>query len=189
MKMFNCQANTYQRQQFLQFFNQLQSLSPFRKKFTNRKFRQLLFFPVVNAIQETKRGPWIIQIAVAEPLMKDDYPFHLLPSFFVYISTINLQVKLSIIRSFAEEPSSQKTYLIRSFLNQYKKRSHSIQAQFKQDIFEQFNDLLKYKIIQPKFKFSMNSNDNNSFVTKKDIQLKDIQTANLIYFYETIYPI
>ena len=54
---------------------------------------------------------------------------------------------------------------------------------------EQFNDLLKYKIIQPKFKFSMNSNHNNSFVTKEDIQLKDIQTANLIYFYEIIYLI
>jgi len=100
-----------------------------------------------------------------------------------------LRVKLSIIRSFAQESSFKKTYLIRSFLNQYKKRSHSIQAQVKQDIFEQFNHLLKYKIIQPKFKFSMNSNDNNSFVSKEDIHLKDIQTANLIYFYEIIYPI
>ncbi len=66
MKTVNCQANTYQRQQFLQFFNQLQSLPPFREKFTDRNFRQLLFFPVVNAIQKTKRGPWIIQIAVNE---------------------------------------------------------------------------------------------------------------------------
>ena len=66
MKTVHCQPNTYQRQQFLQFFDQLQSLSPFREKFTDRNFRQLLFFPVVNAIQETKCGPWIIQIAVAE---------------------------------------------------------------------------------------------------------------------------
>ena len=121
--------------------------------------------------------------------MKNYYPFHFPPSFFVYTSTINLQVKLSIIRSFGKESSSKKTYLIQSFLNQYKKRSNSIQAQVKQAILEQFNDLLKYKIIQPKFKFSMNSNHNNSFVTKEDIQLKDIQTANLIYFYEIIYPI
>ena len=54
---------------------------------------------------------------------------------------------------------------------------------------EQFNQLLKAKIIQPKFKFSMNSNDNNSFVTKEDIQLQDIQAAKVIYFYEIIYPI
>ena len=121
--------------------------------------------------------------------MKNYYPFHFPPSFFVYTSTINLQVKLSIIRSFGKKSSSKKTYLIQSFLNQYKKRSNSIQAQVKQAILEQFNDLLKYKIIQPKFKFSMNSNHNNSFVTKEDIQLKDIQTANLIYFYEIIYPI
>lgn len=65
MKTVNCQANSYQRQQFLQFFNQLHSLPPFREKFTDRNFRQLLFFPGVNPIQETKRGPWIIQIAVA----------------------------------------------------------------------------------------------------------------------------
>ena len=36
-------------------------------------FLVLLFFPVVNAIQETKRRAWIIQISVAEHLMKDAY--------------------------------------------------------------------------------------------------------------------
>lgn len=189
MKSVKNNLNSYQRKQFLQFFDDLMELPPYSVQFSDQKFRKLLFFPVVNAIQETKNGPWSIQIAVAEPLMKDYYPFHFPPSFFVYTSTINLQVKLSIIRSFGQESSFQKTYSIRSFLNRYKKRSHFTQAQVKQDILEQFNDLLKYKIIQPKFKFSMNSNDNDSFVTKEDIQLKDIQTANLIYFYEIIYPI
>lgn len=113
----NSQANTYQRQQFLQFFNQLQSLPPFREEFADRNFRQLLFFPVVNAIQETKRGPWIIQIAVAEPLMKDSYTFHLPLSFFTYSNTINLDVKLSIIQALAQEYSIQKTYYVQSFLN------------------------------------------------------------------------
>ena len=189
MKSVKNNLNSYQRKQFLQFFDDLMGLPPYSQQFSDKKFRKLLFFPVVNAIQETKNGPWYIQIAVAEPLMKNYYPFHFPPSFFVYTSTINLQVKLSIIRSFGKESSSKKTYLIQSFLNQYKKRSNFIQAQVKQAILEQFNDLLKYKIIQPKFKFSMNSNHNNSFVTKEDIQLKDIQTANLIYFYEIIYPI
>ena len=98
IKTVNSQANTYQRQQFLQFFNQLQSLPPFREKFTDRKFRQFLFFPVVNAIQETKRGPWVIQIAVAEPLMKDDYPFHLPPSFFTYSNAIKILKYSSIAK-------------------------------------------------------------------------------------------
>ena len=88
---------------------------------SDQKFRKLLFFLLVNTIQQTKNRPWHIKIAVAEPLMKDDYPFHFPPSCFFYTSTINLQLKLSIIQSFTEEPSSQKTYLIRSFLNQYKK--------------------------------------------------------------------
>ena len=142
-----------------------------------------LFFLVVNAIQERKNGPWHIKIAVAEPFMKDDYPFHFPPSFFFYTGTIDLQVKLSIIRSFTEEASSQKTYFIRSFLNQYKNRSHAIQAQVKKQILQQFHHLLKAKIIQNQFQVSVNGNTSR---TKENIQLQNIQTANVIYFYETI---
>jgi hypothetical protein len=186
MKTLQVNLNSYQRKQFLQFFDDLMGLPPYSVQFSDRKFRKLLFFPVVNAIQQTKNGPWHIKIAVAEPLMKDDYPFHFPPSFFFYTSTINLQVKLSIIRSFTEEPSSQKTYLIRSFLNHYKNRSHSIQAQVKKQILEQFNHLLKAKIIQTRFQVSVNE---NNFITKDNIQLQDIQAAKVIYFYEIIYPI
>lgn len=118
MKALQVNINSYQRKQFLQFFDDLMGLPPYSVQFSEKEFRKLLFFPVVNAIQQTKNGPWHIKIAIAEPLMKNYYPFHFPPSFFSYISTINLQVKLSIIRSFAQESSSQKTYLIRSFLNQ-----------------------------------------------------------------------
>ena len=186
MKTLQVNLNSYQRKQFLQFFDDLMGLPPYSVQFSDQEFRKLLFFPVINAIQQTKNRPWYIKIAVAEPLMKDDYPFHFPPSFFVYTSTINLQVKLSIIRSFAKEPSSQKTYLIRSFLSQYKNRSHSIQAQVKKQILEQFNHLLKAKIIQTRFQISVNE---NHFRTKDNIQLQDIQAAKVIYFYEIIYPI
>jgi hypothetical protein len=186
IKTLQVNLNNYQRKQFLQFFDDLMGLPPYSLQFSDQKFRKLLFFPVVNAIQQTKNGPWHIKIAVAEPLMKDDYPFHFLTSFFFYTSTINLQVKLSIIRSFTEEPSSQKTYLIRSLLNQYKNRSHSIQAQVKKQILEQFNHLLKAKIIQTRFQVLVNE---NNFITKDNIQLQDIQAAKIIYFYEIIYPI
>ena len=127
-KYFLSQATSENLQfyRLLQFFNQLQSLPPFREKFADRKFRQLLFFPVVNAIQETKRGSWIIQISVAEHLMKDAYPFHLPPSFFTYSNTMNLYVKLSIIQALAQEYSIQKIYDVQSFLNKFAKRRHSI---------------------------------------------------------------
>jgi len=103
--------NTYQREQFLEFFDNLMELPPYEEQFSDKKFRKLLFFPVVNAIQTTERGPWIIQVAVAEPLLYDFYPFHFSPSFFSYFSHINLQVKLAIILSFAQE------HLLQSFLN------------------------------------------------------------------------
>lgn len=187
MKTINCQSNTYQRQQFLQFFNQLQSLPPFREKFTDRNFRQLLFFPVVNAIQETKRGPWIIQIAVAEPLMKDDYPFHLPPSFFTYSNAIHLDVKLSIIQALAQDYSIQKTYYVQSFLNQFAKRRHSIQAKIKRDIIYEFQNLLKYKIIESRFLFQ--GKDNQPIIEKDFIEIEDLISSKSIVFYEIIQPI
>jgi hypothetical protein len=169
MKTVNCQANTYQRQQFLQFFNQLQGLPPFREKFTDRNFRQLLFFPVVNAIQETKRGPWIIQIAVAEHLMKDGYPFHLPSSFFTYSNVISLDVKLSIIQTLAQEYSIQKTFYVQSFLNQFAKRRHSIQAKIKRQIIHEFQNLLKYKIIESRFIFQGKDNQQIKILLKYKI--------------------
>ena len=134
----------------------------------------MLFFPVVNAIQRTE----------PEPLMQDFYPFHFPPSFFSCSSHINLQVKLSIIRSFAQEHSLQKTYLLQSFLNQYAKRSNSIQAQVKREILQEFQNLLKYEIIQPKFEFSV---DGNHFIQKYNIQLEDIRSYKVIHFHEIIH--
>ena len=187
MKTINCQANTYQRQQFLQFFNQLQGLPPFREKFADRKFRQLLFFPVVNAIQETKRGPWIIQISVAEHLMTNAYPFHLPPSFFTYSNTMNLDVKLSIIQALAQEYSIQKIYYVQSFLNQFVKRRHSIQANIKRDIIHEFQNLIKFKIIESRFLFQ--GKDNQSIIEKDLIEIEDLISSKYIIFYEIITPI
>ena len=186
MKIVEAKQNTYQREQFLEFFNELMGLPPYYVRFSDQNFRKLLFFPVVNAIQRTQRGPWIIQVAVAEPLMKDSYPFHFPPSFFSFYSTINLQVKLSIIRSIAQDHSVQKTYLVQSFLNQYAKRNHSIQAQVKQEILDQFQNLLKYEIIEHRFQFSV---DGNHFIPEESIQLEDIRSSKVIRFYEIINPI
>ena len=186
MKALQVNRNSYQREQILQFFDDLMGLPPYAVQFSEQKFRKLLFFPVVNATQQTKNGPWHIKIAIAEPLMENYYPFHFPTSFFSYGGTINLQVKLSIIRSFAQESSLKKTYLIKSFLNQYKKRSHSIQAQVKKEISHQFNNLIKSKIIEPRFQVSVNRNNP---ITKDNIQIQDIHSAEVIYFYEIIYPI
>lgn len=184
MKSINAKKNTYQRKQFLEFFDNLMGLPPYHQQFSDKEFRKLLFFPVVNAIQRTKRGPWIIQVAVAEPLMQDLYPFHFPPSYFSASSNVNLQVKLSIIRSFTQEHSLQKTYLLQSFMNQYSKRSNSIQAQVKREILQEFHELIKFEIIQPKFQFSA---DGNNFIQKYDIQLEDIRSYKVIHFQEIIH--
>jgi hypothetical protein len=90
--------------------------------------------------------------------MKDTYPFHLPPSFFTYSNAINLDVKLSIIQTLAQEYSIQKTYYVQSFLNQFAKRRHSIQAKIKREIIHEFQNLLKYKIIESRFLFQGKDN-------------------------------
>ena len=177
MQTIDAKKNTYQREQFLEFFDNLMGLPPYQAQFSNKKFRKLLFFTVVNIIQTTERGPWIIQVAVAQTLMHDFYPFHFPPNFFSCSSNINLQVKLSIIRSFAQQHSLQKTDLLQTFLNQYAKRSNFIQAQVKREILQEFQNLLKYEIIRPKFQFSV---DGNHSIQKYNIQLENIRSYILM---------
>jgi len=177
MQTIDAKKNTYQRKQFLEFFDNLMGLPPYQAQFSNKKFRKLLFFTVVNIIQTTERGPWIIQVAVAQTLMHDFYPFHFPPNFFSCSSNINLQVKLSIIRSFAQQHSLQKTDLLQTFLNQYAKRSNFIQAQVKREILQEFQNLLKYEIIRPKFQFSV---DGNHSIQKYNIQLENIRSYILM---------
>lgn len=185
MRIVRTTENSYQRKQFLDFFDNLMELPPFSVQFSDQEFRKLMFFRVVRAIQKNKRAPWIIKVAVAEPLY-NSYPFQFPPCFFSYSSPINLQVKLSLIRTITQEDSIRKTYFTQNFLDYYTNRNHSIQAQVKQELFQAFQHLIKYKVIESKFEVSI---DKNKFVTKKNIQLDDIRAFKIILFYETILPI
>lgn len=114
----------------------------------------------------------------AEPILKviDAYPFHLPPSFFSYSNNTSLEVKLSIILALAQESSIQKTYSVQSFLNQFRKRRHSIQAQVKKEILNEFQNLLKYKIIEHRFVFEDENNQQIISKQKDNIQLEDIKS-------------
>lgn len=140
---------------------------------------------VVNAIQKNKRAPWIIQVGVAEQLLvNESYPFHLPPDFFYYSSTTDLEVKFSILLAIAQESSTKKTYSIQAFLNQFLRSLNSTQSQAKREIIHEFNNLIKYKIIEPKF-VSKRKN-NQQLISKDHIELKDIQSSKYFYFYEVL---
>jgi len=119
--------------------------------------------------------------------MKDAYPFNLPKSFFTYSNVISLDVKLSIIQTLAQDYSIQKTYYVQSFLNQFAKRRHSIQAKIKREIIHEFQNLLKYKIIESRFLFQ--GKDNQQIIEKDFIQIEDIKSSKFILFYEVIPPI
>lgn len=55
MKIIKAKKNTYQREQFLEFFNNLMRLPAYQKWFSDKEFRKLLFFPVIIIIQKTER--------------------------------------------------------------------------------------------------------------------------------------
>lgn len=184
----NSISTTYQRNDFRLFFDNLQGMPPFKERFAERKYKSILFFPVVNSIQKVERGPWIIQVSVGESLLRYGYPFHFPPSFLKYSNARNLDVKLSIIESFAQENSIKKTYSIEMILNEFKKRSYSLQSKVKKDIIEEFQNLIKYKIIESRFIFVLKQNNQN-IINKDTIELEDIYNSKYFYFYEIIYPI
>jgi len=57
MKSVKNNLNSYQREPFLQFFDDLMELPAYYQQFSEQKFRKLLIFPVVNATKEIKNGP------------------------------------------------------------------------------------------------------------------------------------
>lgn len=97
---------------------------------------------------------------------------------------IDLNVKLSIIQALAQEYLIQKIYYVQSFLNQFVKRSHSIQANTKKKIIHEFQNLIKFKIIESKFLFQ--GKDNQPTIEKDLIEIKNLISSKYIIFYEII---
>ena len=100
---------------------------------------------------------------------------------------MNLDVKLSIIQALAQEYSIQKIYYVQSFLNQFVKRRHSIQANIKRDVIHEFQNLIKFKIIESRFLFQ--SKYNQPIIQKDLIEIEDLISSKYIIFYEIITPI
>lgn len=100
---------------------------------------------------------------------------------------MNLDVKLSIIKVLAQHDSIQKKYYVQSFLNQFAKRRHSIQANIKRDIIHEFQNLTKFKIIESRFLFQ--GKDNQPIIQKDIIEIEDLISSEYIIFYEIITPI
>lgn len=118
--------------------------------------------------------------------MSHYYPFHFPATFLSCTGVDNLRINLSIIQCFSEESSDKKTYLIGNFLDRYKTRNYPTRLKVKEDIQEQFSQLRKAKIIEPKFKIIYAQK--NTRLTKK-IEVNNMQSAIAIIFYEKIYPV
>ena len=171
MKTLQVNINTYQRKQFLQFFDDLMGLPPYFVKFSDQKFRKLLFFPVVNAIQQTKNGPWHIKIAVAESLMKNYYPFQLPKSFLISTYKNDLRLKVRLIKSLAVS-EREKTLNLEEFFNRINLPNNQL-IQIKKSLIQLLSELVENKIIQNEVKIILKSGQ------KKDRLIKDVTTSDI----------
>ena len=87
--------NQYQRELFIQFFDQLQTMKPFVKIITNNSFQSFTIFPVVKVKKQFgEYGPWIIKVAILKEFFFYSYRFFLPTYFLTYQKDFELEIKL-----------------------------------------------------------------------------------------------
>ena len=78
----------------------------------------------------------------------------------------------------------QKINYVQSFLNQFVKQHHSIQASIKRNIIHEFQNLIKFKIIESRF--LVQGKDKQAIIEKAVIEIEDLISLKYIIFYEII---
>jgi len=140
--------NQYQREQLIQFFEELQIMKPFVQIFTNDSFQSSTIFPVVKIRKEFEEyGSWIVEIAILQELHFYSYRFFLPTYFLTYQKDFELQIKLQFIASYSTE-NLKKTFYSNQILDKYKHTNNQKKARLKQLVQHSFQQALKHKIIQ-----------------------------------------
>ena len=126
--------NQYQRELFIQFFDQLQTMKPFVKIITNNSFQSFTIFPLVKAKKQFgEYGPWIIEVAILKEFLFYSYRFFLPTYFLTYQKDFELEIKLQFIQSYSNE-SLQKIFYSHQILEQYKnnnnKKKHTLNKKY-----------------------------------------------------------
>lgn len=176
----------YQREQLIQFFNQLQTMKPFLNIVTNNEFQSFTIFPAVRVKKEfVNYGSWIVEIAILQKVYLYSYRFFL-PSYYLsYKKDFELQVKLHFIQTYGSQ-RLKKTFYVNKVMEHYKSSNNHKKSQIKHLIKDSLQQALGYKIIQNYCEVEFrNPTRKSKLMEINQLSSLIIRQSNAINFYES----
>ena len=179
-------SNHSQRKKLVLYFNQLQTLDPIVKEFSNGSFRSYVCFPYVES-ENTSGNGWIINISVAEELFCLPYPFNFPKLFLGSDSEDDFRLKVLFIKSLSVS-GRLKTLDLEEFFKKIKLPNNNRLIAIKKITLQLLNELSENKIIENELKIvlkkGMGKNMSIKDLTISDItrRIKHIQLYEIIKF-------
>jgi hypothetical protein len=160
-----------QREKLLLYFNQLQTLDPIVKTFSDGGFRSYVCFPCVES-ENPSGNNWIIDISIAEELFCFPYPFNFPNVFLVSDSKDDLRLKVLFIKSLAVS-GRQKTLDLEEFFKIIKLPNNNRLIIIKKIILQLLKELSKNKVIENELEIVLKSG------CAKNMPIKDLTIFDL----------
>ena len=148
------------------------------KVFSERRFHLLATFPFVHVHQDS--GFWKAEIYCNSELYTYQYPFSFPKSYLSYQDKYDMQVKLQIIKSFANT-TLQKEFRVLEFLQKFRSTPNTIKAHIKDLILNAFQALLQEKLIRKQITLQIVGNKRkNKPQLRKTLQIELTQLTPLL---------
>lgn len=146
----------YKLNQLVDSFRALINTPPLLKVFSESQFQLLATFPFIHVHQTS--GRWKAEIYFNSELHTYQYPFSFPKSYLSYQDKYDMQVKLQIIKSFANTTLT-KEFKIFEFLQKFRNTPNTTKAHIKHLILKAFQELLQEKLIRKQITLQVLGNE------------------------------
>ena len=168
----------YKLDQLITFFCDLIHTPPLLKVFSEPKFQFLATFPFVNVHQDS--GFWKAEIYFNYELHTYQYPFSFPNSYLIYQDKYDMQIKLQIIKSFANT-NLTKEFKVLEFLQEFRNVPNATKAHIKELILKAFQQLLQEGLIRKQITLQVLGNKRiNKLRLRKTLQLQLTELTPLL---------
>ena len=177
--------NFYNRQNLVQFFHSLSTLS-LDQWFSEEEFKSVAAFPIITVTREqpgNERTKLIVKVSILNNLFLK-YPFSFPKTFLMCNNADDVRVKLQFIVSVAREVTIRKQFCLSDFLSTISSISNQRKAAIKKNIIKQFQILEKEGFVQSKITLHQ-KDDKCQSVTIQELTLSQISKTKVIDFWET----
>jgi hypothetical protein len=171
-------ASEYRINLLVDFFYALMNTPPLVKIFSERQFQILATFPFVH-VDDTS-GFCQAQVYLNYELYTYKNPFSFPESYLTYEDKYEMQIKLRIIQSFANN-TLKKEFKVSEFLEKFKNTPNKTKAHIKNMILVSFQSLLQDKLIQKDITlYILGSKRKNKARLQKTLQIELKQLTPLL---------